>query len=219
MHFDNVLQNAFVLSGDGHGEALLYRRASKCPCSMVGDANRALLSCAACKGIGWIYATPIPTIAIITGIRNEKQLLDTGIAEPGDLLMGCAPGQNVFITDWDTIQMTWPQGQPYDGETIKHGASPTDILSYDPIKVLECFTVDPDSGVITPYQGDDPDFTISGREITWNIPMAEGTVYSIKYTTNYIWVAFVTPTDRYDMGLNIGQKVLLRKRHLALQTS
>jgi hypothetical protein len=217
MEFDQILQNSFVLDPtQGHGETLNWQRANKCPCTVNdNDSNRALFSCAVCGGVGWVYEAPVSLVAIITGVRNEKNLLDAGIIDIGDLLMGMAPAETHLISDWDLIQMTWPQGQPYEGDVRTRGDGPTDKLSYAPIQIYNCFAVDPVAGTIKPYvQG--VDFTVSGRIITWIRDLPTGTRYSIKYTTNFVWVAFVTPADRYDKGVTIGQKVFLRKRHVVL---
>lgn len=218
--FDPILQNAFVTSPvDGHGETLLWRRASKCPCSLDGGSSRALLACKACGGAGWLYDAPKIIVAIFIVITNQKEYLETGVLQPGDVLMGCAPAEANFISDWDMIQPTWPIGEPFEGDVIVRGdENNPDKLSYAPVKVLNCFTIDATTGVQTFYtQG--LDFTISGRFVTWITHLAQGTQYSIKYSTNYEWIVFATPADRFDKGWDIGQKIPLRKRHIILPNS
>ena len=221
MPFDNVLQNDFVRNpSSGHGERLLWYRAKKCPCSAMGDSDRALLSCAACNGRGWLYDAPITLTAIFIGVRNEKSLLDAGIIDIGDVMMGMAPNEINFISDFDIIQTTWPAGQPYEGDTIVHtdNTAGIDQLSYVPIRVLDCFTVDPVTGTITNYTNG-IDFTVSGRNITWLNGLAPGAVFSIKYSTNFSWVSFTPPADRFDSGRAMGQRVFLRKRHSVFPNS
>jgi hypothetical protein len=154
--------------------------------------------------------------AIITGIRNEKQLVETGVLMPGDMVMGCAPDESNFIADWDRIQTTWLLGQPYEGERVARSLEAADHLNYAPILISECFAIDTETGVKTNFVRD-IDFTINGRFITWITELPQGFVYSLKYSTNFDWIAFVPSSDRYDRGINIGQKIYLRKRHIVFQ--
>jgi len=198
-----------------HGDIVLWRRAYKCPCGATPDADRALLSCAGCHGLGLIYDAPVQIIGLVTGITRDKELLESGFAEPGDMLLGLAPDEPNFLSENDSVRITWDRGQPYEGDTIKRSSSGPDLLSYDADMVERCFTINPATGVITTY-GSESDFQISDNQLSWLAGHGPpvGAVYSIKYSAFFDWIVFFGPKDRFEQGVNLGQRVMLRKRHL-----
>jgi hypothetical protein len=195
-----------------HGDQVQWLQASKCPC---GSSAEVRVTCFLCHGQGWRYAAPLLLTALVTGIDHRRDLLQSGFAQPGDLLLGLAPSEMHLISDFDLIRLTWTSGSPYEGDLITRRDGPTDILSYEAREVLSCFAVSQsEQRVITYVPG--VDFTISGRTLTWissNAPDV-GSRYSIKYNVIYDWVVFLSPGDRYEGGQSLGQHNLLRKRHL-----
>lgn len=197
------------------GDWVVHYLGMKCPCSTNGDANRAQVSCPACGGTGWLYREPMEIRGVIVGIQGQKDLAETGIARPGDCvfipdLTARQPG------DYDLIKFTWAQGEPWEGELIRRGAGATDELYYEAAEILACVTVDVATGATASYKPD-LDFTIDGRSITWlagRPQPAAGNLYSVKYNAFFEWVCFVPPGIRFERGDYLGERVLLRRRHL-----
>ena len=226
---DPILQQTFVADVEGHGQHLLYTRGLKCPCSVTSsDANRARIDCLNCFGIGFLYdassaATSIE--GIVSQVHINKQLIDSGIAMPGDMLLTLAPYCPVFMKDYDMIRLTIGSGEPYEGDVISRGTrgaiagnANNDLLAYEAVTVERCFAINPQTQALIDYTLN-TDFTISGRVITWITPLVLGTLYSIRYTCIYDWIAFVSPVERFERNVSLGQKALLRRRQLVLPAS
>lgn len=228
MPFDNTsglninAQRDFILR---RGEKVNYFIGMKCTCnssvlttgSNLYDPNRASLSCAACKGLGWVWQSGGKIIGIVESINQHKDLLLSGIAAPGDMVF--TPDLRLTLSDYDKIQLTWPQGIPFEGELITRGTGTSDPTLYGVMKTKQCIVVDPVSGNITTYVPD-VDFvynTITPTpQITWqgaHVPAA-GTVYSLKYQALMDWIVFTPPQPRRERGTNLGQRLILRKKHL-----
>jgi len=62
------------------------------------------------------------------------------------------------------------------------------------------------------------DFSIDGKTLTWgdNRPR-DGQMYTIKYNAFLEWIVYASPMTRFDQGRTLGQRVLLRKVHIAAQ--
>lgn len=220
VQFDISLHNDFVV---GHGSVLTYYKASLCPCAIVpyqGDANRSLLTCLVCNGTGYVYSSPVNIIGLVTGIRNSKDLVDAGIASPGDLVLGMAPGANVYIGDYDLLRIpNLPIA--FNGQINTRGSGSTDNVPFVLDKIFRVFSVNPATGQVFDYiQG--VDFTVVGRVITWlstsnvNTNLPTGTTYTINANVIYDWIAFISPMERQDgPSTNIGQRALLRKRDIS----
>jgi hypothetical protein len=201
-----------------HGEVLTYFLAMKCTCTilptgaMVPDANRANPNCKACKGLGIVWQNKGDIVGLVQTVNQQKDLLQTGVAAPGDLVL--SPDPRVTISDFDKIQMTWSEGIPYEGQLLRRGAGASDTVNYDIMSVIECIQVDPTTGLITTFTPD-VDFTTNGRLITWigNKP-AGNSVYSFKYSGLIDWICFAPPQPRRERGTNLGQRIVMRKRHL-----
>jgi hypothetical protein len=155
---------------------------------------------------------------MITSVDQHKDLLISGVAAPGDLI--CSPDLSVTISDYDKIQLTWPQGIPFEGQLITRASvGNTDSTLYGVMDVTQCIVVDPKTGNITQYQPG-VDFTFNQtnptNQITWqgtNIP-PPGTVYSLKYQALMDWICFAPPQPRRERGTNLGQRIIMRKKHV-----
>lgn len=215
-------QEAFIRK---HGEIVHYFQGMKCSCTLIQDgtaypdANRANPNCKACFGLGWLWLDKGEIRGLVTNISQEKNLLQAGIASPGDLVF--SPGLEYTLADNDKIQFTWPEGIPYEGELVVRGGTRStdinsDMLRYGLLDIgdQDCIQTNPATGVIT-YFKPNVDFTFNGHLVTWigNTP-ARGSVYSIKYQANIEWIAFIPPQPRRERGTNLGQKVILKKKHL-----
>lgn len=194
----------------------------KCTCSInqigsnVSDPNRANLNCKACGGLGWVWIPEGKVQGLVTGISQRKDLLDAGIAVPGDMVF--SPQIGTIIADYDVIQMTWPEGIPWEGEVIVRGSETTDTSFYALLSVPpgSCISVDSSTGVITTYQPG-IDFSFSGRIITWGLSSNQpivGSNYSLRGNVLLDWICFVPPKPRYERQTDLGYDVVLRKKHL-----
>lgn len=219
--FTQLDHDAFVAK---HGERLAWRRASKCPCGVTEDPQRIRPSCKVCHGFGFRYSDPQTIIGLVTGVQHQKTLLQIGVVMIGDLMLGLSPLDFTQIADWDSFKfLARDVGTPYDGDLrVRDADGPLDYLTYEAKQVYTCFSIDPVTQLETTYvQG--TDFTVSGRELTW-LPKTGGGFkgpqarqkYSVKYSAEFDWIAFVTPMTRYDGEESIGMRAILRKRHLAV---
>lgn len=200
------------------GEWVLWSKGMKCTCALqqtgtsYSDPNRANPNCQACHGLGWVWIPSGQIIGIVSDIKQEKELMMAGIATPGDLMF--SPDLSVTLSDYDKIQLTWPEGLPFEGELIQKGVDKT---TYGIISVPAggCITIDINSGSITTYQSD-IDFTFNGTAINWlnGHGPADGEIYSLKYNALIDWIVFAPPQPRRERGTNLGQRVILRKKHL-----
>lgn len=204
-----------------HGEKVNWFKGYLCPCGASGDAARANANCTFCNGTGTRYDAPKELIGIVTGVQKEKSLLEAGIALPGDLLLGLGPFEKNLLSSNDLIEMSnWKRGQPFEGELIQRSPEgPTDTLLYRAKEIFRCFSIDTNTQTETIYQNG-TDFTVSGNVLTWidgqSQPPAES-IYSINYSALFSYCVFLPPQDRYEGGVNLGQKVLLRLRHLVVK--
>jgi hypothetical protein len=202
-----------------HGEWLYFFRSMKCTCSlipqgsMIADANRANPNCKACHGLGLIWQDQGQIIGLVQTVNQQKDLLQAGIAAPGDLVL--SPDPRYTISDYDKIQMNWGEGIPYEPQLLRRSATGgTDTANYTIMEVIECIQIDPTTGNITTYVPE-VDFTFDKKLITWigNKP-ANGSVYSIKYSALIDWICFAPPQPRRERETNLGQKIIMRKKHL-----
>lgn len=214
--FDLGLHDQFVAD---HGDRVLWFRATKCSCGRSRDPHRAQPTCVACEGTGWRYDPPVELLALVTGVGGrEKSLIEAGLVSPGDMVLGLAPSEPHQLKDWDKIRLTWDPGLPYDGDVLIRGTGSTDRLTYEARRIRAVTDVHPATGAVTTY-GEGTSFTVAGRELTWVAgqpqPLA-GESYTVDYEPNWDWVVLSRPLSRFERGQSLGQRVLLRQRHLAL---
>lgn len=197
----------------------------KCTCetlqpgSPYANTNQSDPNCAACHGIGLVWIPSGQIVGLVDDINQHRELLDIGVAQPGDMVF--SPQIGTTLSEFDMIQLTWPDGIPTEPELITRGTTQTDNTFYGIMSVPKtgCITVDSTTGVITQYY-QNTDFTFSGNTITWLAgrgPTA-GTIYSIKYNALVDWIVFTLPQPRRERGTDLGQKVILRKRFTAFNS-
>ena len=209
-----------------HGERVKHAIAIKCPYGFSDDPNRHDIRCQHCGGKGYIWIEEKTIIAGVTDVHEQKQLVQLGLAIPGDAILMPRTFERP-ITDWDRITFTWPM--PYEGELITRNedTSKPDKLYYEPgvyrgKKSYECHAVDMNAAIPATsfsYIGkylEGVDYTIAHRTLSWlpNRGPSPGDQYSIKYQALSEWIVFAPPTPRYERGVNLGQRVVLRKKHL-----
>lgn len=225
---------------DERGRDMVHEIALICTCrnedtyaGLLGDGNqrRRLPFCPRCGGDGHLYRNPTVIKGLTTSIRQQKNILDAGIAQPGDMLFSpslpspdyTTPNGQIRIASMDKLTATWEQpldegqvvvrgaGTAYENKTLGAGlADNEDRLWYEPVSSIWC---EDENGKI--YTAD-ADFVLGpGKIIKWltNIPLR--IKYSIKYNAFFEWISFTNPQERVDRQGDLGQLVFLRKRHVA----
>lgn len=235
--FTPGLQEALIQS---RGAKMLHEIAISCTCrvedtfaGLVGDGKerRRFPFCPRCRGDGWLYREPMLLTGLTTSIRQQRNILDAGIAQPGDMMFSpsmksqdCAKDHRQ-VGAWDKLTATWTQPLD-DGHVLVRGAATQDEnkglitnlnededrLWYEPGESIWC---EDEDGVV--YSGG-ADFTLGpGKLIKWigKRPLPRKR-YTIKYTAYFEWIVFQPPQERIDRNnANLGQLVFMRKRHIA----
>lgn len=223
---------------DARGELVIIETAVACTCRN-GDlhaalilqegkpANQRILDCPACNGDSFLYRNARKIKGLVTGLDpgRNRQLFEMGYAVPGDVTF--SPSLHAgAITDFDKITFCFTS-PVNEGQVIMRGAHTlennleyvTDLednedrLWYRPGCTIWC---EDSNGVLYSQASD---FVFENKKIQWvgNAP-AIGTLYSIKYTAYLEWVAYSTPFQRMDRNRNLGQRVMLRKKHVTFTT-
>jgi hypothetical protein len=210
-----------------HGEIVVHETSVACPkcrTGATGDAVLGHLMCSNCSGDGYLFRNPRYIQGIITGISSHNDLVTSGFVQPGDCVMSLSPYLRPPVSDFDKITFTWPQPM-LDGEIIVRGEchkneqerlgnivlqNSEDRLCYEAKSLIHC----EDENQVEYFQ--DADFVFDKKVVRWvgNQPKIR-TRYVIKYEAIFEWFVFNAPFERRDNGKNIGQRVVLRKRHIA----
>jgi hypothetical protein len=167
---------------------------------------------------------------LAVGIRQQRNIMDAGVAQPGDmtfspqLSVSSCINPNRRITAYDKFTALWDQTLD-DGQIIVRGAGTRhdnkhlktylldneDRLWYEPATAI---WVEDEDGTV--YRAGD--FKLGpGKIIQWtgNQPQV-GQKYSIKYNAYFEWIVYQPPQERVDRdNRDIGQLCMLRKRHVA----
>ncbi len=215
-----------------HGEKALWFQGAWCSCTtntdqfpiptQLPDPSFADVNCLVCGGTGWMFPSPGQLITgIVSAVTQDKDLADVALDVHGELIFSQDPG-GPRISDLDIIILySWTYGIPYMGQLVFRGTGSTDSLYYNAMEVVGCWQTNPSTGTITSFVPG-TDFSFSGRTVTWltggNAPAAQS-AYSIKYTPRYEWSCFIPPMPRYERATDLGQRIILRKRHIVLQNA
>lgn len=226
---------------DNRGSKLVHEIAISCTCRVEdtfaglkndGKERRRDPFCPRCRGDGWLYRSARLVIGLVTSIRGQRNILDAGIAMPGDMQFspqfgeGCGDQATRSIGAWDRITKTWPEPLD-DGHVLVRGAATAfenkglqtflkpnqDRLWYEPAESIWC---EDEDGVV--YSAD-ADFVLGpGKIITWVGRKPEDAKrYTIKYQAYFEYIVFQPSLERRDRdNVNLGQLVFLRRRHVAL---
>lgn len=228
---------------EDRGSLMLHEVAISCTCRVEdiyagfkddGVDRRREPFCPRCGGEGWLYRDPKIVKGLATSIRQQRNILDSGWAQPGDMLFSpsivssdCGPPRKIGA--FDKLTATWEQplddgsvlvrgaGALDDNLALKTGLDPNeDRLWYEPLTAVWC----EDENGITYSQ--DSDFILGpGRVIKWvgKSPQLRQR-YTIKYMAFFEWIVFVPPQERRDRdNRDLGQLVFLRKRHIVYPNS
>ena len=187
--------------------------------------------CTRCGQDGYLFRGPELIEGIFTGVRHQRNVIDTANYMPGDSIFSPSPdsptctGSGRRIGTADKLTATW--AEPIDeGQVLIRGSGnkaaaggvitlledSEDRLWYEPAKAIWC---EDEYGVI--YEPN-ADFQLGpGKVINWlgNQPEV-GTKYSFKYEAFFEWIVWQPPTERVENDSNLGELVNLRKRHVKL---
>lgn len=223
---------------ESRGDVVILETAVACPCRN-GDlysatieiegkpGNQRNLSCPQCNGDGFRYRNARKVKGLITSLDPGKNrtLFEAGYAVLGDAVFSPDIDAGI-ITDFDKITICAPQ-PVNEGQVIRRGshtieenatfdtdlANNEDRLWYRPACSIWC---EDENGVVY-SQGSD--FTFDAKKIVWegNTPDLN-TLYTVKYSAYLEWVAYETPFARIDRNRSLGQRVLIRKKHVTFTT-
>lgn len=187
------------------------------------------ITCKACGGVGFLYPlAPLQVLALVSDVEQHTDLVAAGLMTYGDLVLSTQPGA-IQLNNYDIVLVPWQVGIPAQDQVVQRSTTGSeDRAWYRLQQVSGAWTVNSSTGEVTSYTPGAPDpetgeipgnadFTWSGHTITWlrNQPAA-GSLYSLRYTADYEWVAFDPPSPRTAFGQDLGQRVVLRKRHIVL---
>lgn len=213
------LQDQFV---NNRGEVVVHETAIACPTCRVGDVEDLFgqVTCEQCQAGGFIYKKPRQINALVTGISATRALQDFGWIIPGDCVMSLSPYLQPGVDDFDKITFTWPMTVD-DGEVIIRGEwnqrYPTtfdaneDRIGYEAVESIACIDEDGNEYELN------ADFHFDNKKIVWisnNRPEIRKR-YTVKYTAYFEWIVFNPDFYRRDSDRDIGNRVVLRKRHVA----
>lgn len=199
----------------GQAYTVAVYKYAPCPCGNT-PASPNNITCVACGGTGLLYPRPARTThAVIHTITLHTQLLAQGLAQPGDVLCSTEPGA-VHLDPFDLCRIAWGPGIPVTGQVVVRGTGPSDPLPY-PVETIEgVWTVDPTTGIVTPYTTP-TDWRPLPQGVAWvGRAPAAGTQYTVRYSAAFDWVVFDPPDQRVAFGRDLGQRAILRKRYLVL---
>lgn len=208
---------------NNRGEVVVHETAIACPKCRGREARDIvgkISTCENCEGGGFIYVKPRYIMSLITGISSQRMLQDFGFAMPGDCMMSISPFLAPSVTDFDKVTFTF--SMPIDdGEVILRGSwherapdfykENEDKIAYDGEELIHC----EDEDRIEYFMDDD--FIFDKKKVIWigaKKPKIRSR-YTIKYKAFMEWIVFQPPVVRIDVGRDLGNRVLLRKRHVA----
>lgn len=212
-------QNGMI---ERHGDFVSYFPGRKCSCSTDLDTNRGNPNCRVCLGLGYYYGTSQTLFGLVTGITSQKMLMEAAIALPGDMVFSQRMMEPIPATDMDMIRLSDWDGQPYEGDILQRGAGTTDRLVYLATDIVSVAQSDPELGTVQTFvEGTDFTHAVLSDQLVWlnNAQPGEGTSYSVKYLALFDWIVLAPPNQRYERGTPLGNRVLLRKKHIVLRSS
>jgi hypothetical protein len=216
------------------GEDLIHEIGMRCTCNNedthagmieqggIVTRRRTTFCCPICRSDGYIYRNPNKICALITGIRQTKDRVEAGWAMPGDCSMSLKPGY--MVSGGDLITFTTPLPLA-DGQVIVRGAGTADENSTRETGLAENedrlwyyahspIWCEDEEGVVYDLGA----FELDGSKIIrWlGSSPKPGRKYVIKYKAYFEWIAFMPPDIRLDRNRDLGSRVGLRKRHVAI---
>lgn len=208
-----------------HGERLFWYRGSWCSCAATEDGlgnelpyptpDQADPTCLVCGGSGYfVFGPATEIVGVVSKVNPDIDLIPEGFNMDETLILSQQPDVSPRVSTLDLIVPEWPLGQTFMGQLIVRGTDSADSLFYEASKVESVSQSNAATGAVVQYT-DGTDYTVSGASITWiGATPAVGTVYSIKYAPEFQYVCFVPPMTRVERGTDIGQRVIMYKRHM-----
>lgn len=198
-----------------YGDWVTWERGLPCACRAAGPL-RMSAGCSRCDGNGFVWIDRQKLKGIVMPAHTDRRFSTMGWLNPGDLIFSTDVHHRIH--DFDRITLTTPlttepevitRGQAHRDGVL--GLAPTeDRLAYQAVTPGVCFAHEhPDHRF---HHGDA--YVFVGKTIRWLKPPPDGTVYVIEYEALTEWVAFSSPLETIDRGKSLGQRVVLRKRHL-----
>lgn len=191
------------------GEEVRHLIGLRCFCH--GPDGQPDPNCTQHEAGGWLYTAEQTITGLVTDISQDMQLMETGVFMPGDCVF--SPLSDHKVSEGDKIIFTWPL--PYgQGDARVRGTGNSERLYYTPAQGMACID---ENGV---FYISDVDYKFQGKDVLWKWTgkigkaPAAGVRYSIKYMAYIEWLAFVPPVTRISNGTDLGEKVILRKKHL-----
>lgn len=195
------------------GEAVIHEVGMRCWC--VDDQGHADPNHRDHELGGFLYRNPRRIRGLVTSISRDKHLNETGLFLPGDAIF--SPQSNEKISEMDKITFTWPL--PHGaGDTLRRSNIEYDNVAYKAVKAIY---LEDELGRVY-VENTDFMFDSDNRRILWDwtgrsesaVAPEYGVRYVVKYDCYMEWIAFVPPVTRTNAGIDLGDKVILRKKHL-----
>lgn len=216
------------------GDKVVVETGIACPCRaedtyasiVMKDGHPARIrrmDCPQCNGDGLIYRNARCVTGLITSVNpGHRHLISAGYVLPGDCTF--SPSLRAcHLTEQDKVTFTRAESVN-EGQVILRGAHLLDTnrtiitdlkpnedrLWYNVQKSLWCEDA---NGVVYTQ---DADFTITENRISWKDGFGPeaGTFYTIKYTAFIEWCVYDSPVLRTDRARDLGDRVLLRRKHV-----
>ena len=193
------------------GDYVVHEVGLRCFC--FNDSGQPDPTCNEHQNGGWLYCESETIQGLVTGISQNRELVEAGILIPGDCVF--SPLSDAVVTEGDKITFTWPL--PYgQGDPLVRSNENKEDTYYKPVRAIYCI----DENKAKYREG--IDFRFVDKTIQWlwdgkpleGIAPAGGIRYTVKYMAFLEWIAYVPPVERINNGNNLGSKVILRKRHL-----
>jgi hypothetical protein len=134
--------------------------------------------------------------------------------ERGDLTLSVEPRSNYVVGDYDKIILpNFEDGEPFSGEFVERGFSPTDMLRW-PVQALDDVSRVDDRNYQPTIYVEGTDYSVSGDAIVWlpggNQP-SPGQIYSVRFRARFEWIAYNPTYSRHARGASQGQRVMVRR--------
>lgn len=221
--FDFELQEELI--GD-RGNYVIHYISILCSCLQVdpaeGVVGHADPLCTLCFGQSRLFVDPVRMIGLTSGLSNNRMWAQVGWVEPGDLSF--SPSLKARrISNFDKIVLT--SSMPAENQVIVRGQtspfspraidleSNEDLLYWEAGRP-EAVWLQDENGII--YHAGQ--YRLHGRRVKWaeGAGPAVGKRYSINYEAYPEYIAWVTPMDRWDRNMELGQRVMLKKAVMTL---
>ena len=223
---------------EARGTDVIHEIGVACPCRS-GDSlssfiqregelsSPSRIGCHRCQGEGILYRDAQLIRGLITGVETgrDRKLLEAGYALPGDAVF--SPSLRVReLHDFDKVTFLHSE-TVHEGQVVLRNAANMpetahlrldvedneDLLQYQAHCGIWCEDID---GVV---YTEGVDYLFDGKRIRWtgNRP-DDGVLYTVKYEAYLEWIAYTSPFDRHDNFDKLGQRVMLRKKHVHFST-